>query len=377
MYIKQGVLGAVVCRLSCKGLTQGHCMAGITCGQTCHQSPAQYVVYILHNSLHTLNYKNHTIWCMHADSIHLLCFLQDAMSSSTPSTDEPSSPTRYSPTGNSSNSPTWSSPSKRSPDKRSCLQRSSSAYHGNDASPAAPSSPSCKILSPSKLFSRALPFPVNTTTSTGNRISDGANDSSTSADNDSTPAQPLRSMLAASIAASKQQKQQQQQQRAASLPSSPQASPSPSSYMRGTFAPSPTTSPARGTTGALPSFVPASPARAEPLPADLQDNILHLVSLLSSTDTSTSALTAQQLAVLAFTSAANPGPIIAAGAVEPLAKMLRGAASDEQQEGAAAALWGLARGSSAHQAIIIDSNAVLRYACLQEQPIHAVVACTA
>jgi hypothetical protein len=163
-------------------------------------------------------------------------------------------------------------------------------------------------------------------------------------------------MLSASIAASKQQKQQ----RTTSLPLSAQASPSFSSHMRETFALSPTGSPARGGAAALPSFVPASPASAEPLPADLQDNILHLVSQLSCTDSSISAHAAQQLAVLAFTSAANPGPIIAAGAVEPLAKMLRGAASDEQQEGAAAALWGLARGSSAHQAIIIDNNAVPR-----------------
>jgi hypothetical protein len=296
--------------------------------------------------------------------IHLLQCLQDAMSSSTPSVDEPTSPTRHSSSSRSS-SPTWSSTSKRSPDKRSRLQRSSSVYDGDDASPAAPSSPSRKILSPSKLFSRALPIPVNSTTNTGNRISDGANDSSTSTDNDSTPAQPLRNMLAASIAASKQQqkeqqKEQEKQQRTASLPSSLHASPSASSIMRGTFAPSSINSPARGAAAALPNFIPASPARAEPLPAPLQDNILHLVFLLSCTDTSISADAAQQLAVMAFTSATNPGPIIAEGAVEPLAKMLRGAASDEQQEGATAALWGLARGNSAHQAIIIDSNAVPR-----------------
>jgi hypothetical protein len=178
--------------------------------------------------------------------------------------------------------------------------------------------------------------------------------------------QPLRDMLAASLAASKQQKQQRSKPLPAALPPSPHASPSPSSHMRGTFAASPSTSPARlAAAAALPAFVPVSPARSAPLPADLQDNILQLVDLLSCSDANTSAQAAEQLAVLAFSSAANPGPIVAAGAVGPLAKMLRGAASDEQQQGAAAALWGLARGSSAHQAIIIDSNAVPRWVCLQ------------
>jgi hypothetical protein len=295
--------------------------------------------------------------------------LQDAMSSSGSYADGPTSPTRR-PTGRSS-SPSWLGPDKRSPDRRSRLQHSSSAhagFDGSDASPAGSSSPSPRALSPSKLFQRALPFPTNITSSAStNRISDGANDSSTNEDNDPVPQQPLRDMLAASMTASKQQKQQHPKSLSTALPSSPRASPSPSAHMRGSFAPSPTTSPARAAApAALPGFVPASPARAQPLLAELQDNILQLVSLLSCTDSSISAQAAEQLAVLAFSDEANSGPIVAAGAVEPLARMLRGAASDEQQQGAAAALWGLARGSSAHQAIIIDNSAVPRWVCLQE-----------
>uniref|UniRef100_A0A383V5X6 Armadillo repeat-containing domain-containing protein n=2 Tax=Tetradesmus obliquus TaxID=3088 RepID=A0A383V5X6_TETOB len=290
--------------------------------------------------------------------------LQDAMSSSDPYTDGPTSPPRGRPIGISS-SPSWRSPDKRSPDKRSRLQHSSSAHDGfydDAASPAGPSSPSCRANSRKKLVMRAFPTSTTSASSPGNnRISDGASDSRTSADNDPVPQQPLRDMLAATLAASKQQKQQCPKPVCTTLPSSPRASPSPSSHMRGTFAPSPTTSPARvAAPAASAGFIPASPARAEPLPLDVQDNILELVSLLGCADPSTTAQAAEQLAALAFTSAAHPGFIVAAGAVEPLAKMLRGAASDEQQQGAAAALWGLARGSSAHQAIIIDSNAVPR-----------------
>ncbi|KAF6261784.1 hypothetical protein COO60DRAFT_1699613 [Scenedesmus sp. NREL 46B-D3] len=98
----------------------------------------------------------------------------------------------------------------------------------------------------------------------------------------------------------------------------------------------------------------------EQVAGSLQDNIPQLLAQLSCADPSSSAQAAQQLAVLAFSSAANPDPSVTERAVGPLANMLRGAASDEQQEAAAAALWGLARGGSVHQAIIIDSNAVPR-----------------